>query len=113
MPGRFIISARRHLAPIFLLVLLLAVAATARQAAAPPGLLLPGALVRQGEMLAAIGNCASCHTVPGGSPYAGGVPLKTPFGIIYGTNITPEPQTGIGAWSEAEFRRAMRRGSPA
>jgi mono/diheme cytochrome c family protein len=67
-------------------------------------------LVRKGAELAALGNCDSCHTAPGGKPYAGGRALKTPFGTIYGTNITPEAETGIGAWSEAAFRRALREG---
>lgn len=66
--------------------------------------------VRQGEQLAAIGNCAGCHTATGGAAFAGGVPLETPFGTIYGTNITPEAGTGIGAWPEAAFRRALREG---
>ena len=68
------------------------------------------ARVARGAQLAALGNCASCHTAPGGKPYAGGRALKTPFGTVYGTNITPEPDTGIGRWSEAAFARAMREG---
>jgi mono/diheme cytochrome c family protein len=68
----------------------------------------PG-LVRKGGELAALGNCNTCHTAPGGKPYAGGRALKTPFGTLYGTNITPD-ETGIGGWSEAAFRRAMREG---
>jgi len=68
------------------------------------------ALVAAGAQLAAIGNCAGCHTAPAGKPYAGGLPLKTPFGTIYATNITPDAETGIGRWSEAAFRRAMREG---
>jgi mono/diheme cytochrome c family protein len=67
-------------------------------------------LVAQGARLAAIGNCVTCHTAAEGKPYAGGRPLKTPFGTIYGTNITPDPETGIGGWSEAAFRRALREG---
>jgi mono/diheme cytochrome c family protein len=69
----------------------------------------PG-IVAKGAQLAAIGDCAVCHTQTGGKPYAGGFPLTTPFGTIYGPNITPDAQTGIGAWSEAAFRRAMRSG---
>ncbi|HEY2755537.1 MAG TPA: cytochrome c [Pseudolabrys sp.] len=69
----------------------------------------PG-IIAKGAKLAAIGDCAVCHTRAGGRPYAGGFPLETPFGAIYGTNITPDPQTGIGLWSEAAFRRAMRSG---
>jgi mono/diheme cytochrome c family protein len=68
------------------------------------------ALVRRGEQLAALGDCASCHTPRAGSPYAGGVALQTQFGTLHGTNITPEPETGIGAWSEDAFRRALREG---
>lgn len=68
------------------------------------------ALVAQGAQLAALGNCKECHTARGGAPYAGGQPLKTPFGTIYGTNITPEPDTGIGRWSETAFIRAMHEG---
>ena len=68
------------------------------------------AAIRRGAELAAIGNCAACHTTRDGQPYAGGVALATPFGTIYGTNITPDPQTGIGTWSQAAFVRAMREG---
>ncbi|WP_102960386.1 c-type cytochrome [Mangrovicella endophytica] len=68
------------------------------------------ALVKRGAELAAIGNCAVCHTAPGGAILAGGLALPTPFGTIYATNITPDPDTGIGRWSEAAFTRAMRKG---
>jgi mono/diheme cytochrome c family protein len=66
--------------------------------------------VAQGARLAAIGNCVTCHTAPGEKPYAGGYPLKTPFGTVHGTNITPDPETGIGRWTLADFTRAMREG---
>ena len=52
----------------------------------------------------------SCHIRPGGQPYAGGYGVNTPFGIIYGPNITPDVQTGIGGWSLDAFSRAMREG---
>ena len=68
------------------------------------------ALVKRGAELAAIGNCNVCHTAAGGRVYAGGAGLPTPFGTIYSTNITPDAETGIGRWSEAAFRRAMRKG---
>jgi mono/diheme cytochrome c family protein len=68
------------------------------------------ALVARGAQLSAIGNCASCHTQRGGKPFAGGRPLKTPFGTLYSTNITPDVDTGIGAWAEADFLRAMHDG---
>ena len=67
-------------------------------------------LVKRGRMLAAIGNCNDCHTVRGGKNYAGGLPVPTPFGAIFSSNITPDAETGIGRWSEAAFRRAMRSG---
>src|SRR3979490_3083133 len=68
------------------------------------------ALVRRGRDLAAIGNCNDCHTVRGGKSFAGGLPVPTPFGTIYSSNITPDGETGIGRWSEAAFRRAMQSG---
>ena len=67
-------------------------------------------MIEQGEVLAAIGDCAVCHTASDGVPLAGGLGLPTPFGTIYSTNITPDPETGIGKWSEVAFRRAMREG---
>lgn len=81
----------------------------------PPPPALPRAafapdLVEKGKQLAALGACVTCHTKPGGAPYAGGLRLPTPFGAIYATNITPHAQTGIGLWSEAAFVRAMREG---
>lgn len=68
------------------------------------------ASVARGAQLAALGDCLSCHTAAGGKPYAGGTPLQTPFGTLYSTNITPDPDTGIGRWSLAAFARAMREG---
>src|ERR1700682_3119147 len=68
------------------------------------------ALVKRGRDLAAIGNCTTCHTVRGGKDFAGGLPVPTPFGTIFSSNITPDPETGIGRWPEAAFRRAMRSG---
>jgi mono/diheme cytochrome c family protein len=67
-------------------------------------------LVERGASLAAIGNCGVCHTREGGAPYEGGYAMQTPFGTIYTTNITPDPEAGIGAWSLEAFRRAMHEG---
>ncbi|MDB6086912.1 MAG: cytochrome c, class, partial [Gammaproteobacteria bacterium] len=67
-------------------------------------------LVTRGAQLAAIGNCNVCHTAIGGHSLAGGLAMPTPFGTVYSTNITPDPDTGIGRWSEEAFRRAMRDG---
>jgi mono/diheme cytochrome c family protein len=68
------------------------------------------ALVQRGAKLAAVGDCDVCHTASAGREFAGGLALPTPFGAIYSTNITPDAETGIGNWSEAAFRRAMREG---
>lgn len=66
--------------------------------------------VERGAMLAALGDCAVCHTAPGGETNAGGFAFPTPFGTIHSTNITPDVDTGIGAWSLDAFVRAMRDG---
>lgn len=68
------------------------------------------AAIARGAKLAAVGDCIVCHTAAGGKPFAGGLPLDTPFGTLYSTNITPDRETGIGAWSLDAFARAMRRG---
>ena len=78
--------------------------------ARPDSRSFPMAVVQRGAALAAIGDCAVCHTAEGGVPYAGGRPLATPFGTLYATNITPDEATGIGNWSPAAFRRALRDG---
>src|SRR6478735_6156432 len=67
---------------------------------------------KRGEYLSKAGGCIGCHTETrkDAQPYAGGRALKTPFGTFFGPNITPHPQAGIGAWSEADFIRAMREG---
>ncbi len=67
-------------------------------------------LIARGKVLAAAGDCAVCHTARNGVPNAGGLPLETPFGTVYSTNITPDAQTGIGNWSLEAFVRAMRQG---
>src|SRR3984957_17359287 len=68
------------------------------------------AMVKRGRDLAAIGNCSTCHTVRGGKDFAGGLPVPTPFGTVFSSNITPDAETGIGRWPESAFRRAMRSG---
>jgi mono/diheme cytochrome c family protein len=64
----------------------------------------------RGEYLVRAGGCFSCHTAPGGEPLAGGRALATPFGTFYSPNITPDPETGIGRWTDAQFLRALREG---
>ncbi|HEX7792464.1 MAG TPA: c-type cytochrome, partial [Afipia sp.] len=68
------------------------------------------ATIARGQQLAALGNCAECHTEINGIVNAGGRALETPFGIVYSSNITPDPETGIGAWSYPAFERSMREG---
>lgn len=65
---------------------------------------------QKGEYLVAAGNCVSCHTVEDGTPFAGGLAFETPFGTIYSTNITSDPEVGIGHWSLEDFINAMRHG---
>ncbi len=66
---------------------------------------------RRGADLARAGNCLSCHTTRGGSPYAGGRALSTPFGAVYSSNLTPDAQTGLGRWSNDDFWRALHHGT--
>lgn len=86
---------------------ILALAFLASIAAAPA---LAQDLVADGRYQAVLGDCAGCHTAPGGKPLAGGMVLETPFGKIAVPNITPDRETGLGNWTEADFRRAMREG---
>jgi nicotinate dehydrogenase subunit B len=76
----------------------------------PDASVYSAATIARGRQLAALGDCAVCHTAVNGIINAGGRALETPFGTIYGTNITPDPDTGIGAWSYPAFERAMRDG---
>jgi mono/diheme cytochrome c family protein len=71
------------------------------------------AQLRRGLYLVAAGDCMSCHLREGGEPFAGGLGLNTPFGAIYTSNITPDRETGIGAWSSDQFYRAMHDGKGA
>jgi mono/diheme cytochrome c family protein len=65
-----------------------------------------------GQYISKAAGCVGCHTVnkSGAIPFAGGRALETPFGIFYGPNITPDKQTGIGSWSDSDFKRAIRLG---
>ena len=68
------------------------------------------ALIERGAYLARAGNCQDCHTPRGAAPYSGGRGIPTPFGTVYSSNLTPDAATGIGAWTAAEFRRALHNG---
>lgn len=67
-------------------------------------------LIQRGAYLALAGNCVTCHTARGGPAYAGGRATETPFGVLYGPNITPDADTGIGRWSADDFWRALHNG---
>ena len=64
----------------------------------------------RGAYLVRIGNCMACHTARGGVPFAGGRPIETPFGTVYSTNLTPDPEAGLGAWSREDFWQALHDG---
>jgi cytochrome c5 len=69
------------------------------------------AILKRGEYIAKIGDCISCHSVtPNGKSYAGGLPIKTPFGTFYSQNITPDKEYGLGNWTFEDFKRAMKEG---
>jgi len=69
--------------------------------------------VARGRYLATAGNCQGCHTVPGGDAYAGGRAIDTPFGAVFSSNLTPDPDTGIGTWSADHLWRALHHGRSA
>jgi mono/diheme cytochrome c family protein len=80
-------------------------------AAAAPDRASPA--VARGRYLAQLGHCAGCHTARGGEPMAGGRVILTPFGSVTAANLTPDPETGLGRWSSAAFRRALHEGRSA
>jgi mono/diheme cytochrome c family protein len=66
--------------------------------------------VARGQYLTIAADCRACHTAKGGIPFAGGLAFKLPFGTIWSPNITPDKETGIGGWSDAQFIAALREG---
>ena len=70
----------------------------------------PSGTIAKGEYLARAGDCIACHTAPGGKPFAGGLAMATPFGTLYTSNITPDPETGIGKWTADQFYTMMHTG---
>jgi mono/diheme cytochrome c family protein len=67
-------------------------------------------VVSQGKYLTEAADCEVCHTTEGGQPFAGGRAFPTPFGVLYSPNITADRETGIGAWTDADFIRAVHKG---
>lgn len=97
--------------PVLLAALAPAFASSATPGAAPPS--PDTALIARGEYVARLGDCVACHTAKGGAAFAGGLALETPMGTLYSTNITPDPETGIGNYTFEQFDRAMRKGEAA
>lgn len=89
------------------LALLLSSAAALAADAGPSG---DRQLIERGAYLARAGDCIACHTASGGKPFAGGLPMPTPIGTVYSTNITPDKAHGIGNYSEQDFDQALRHG---
>ncbi len=75
-----------------------------------PASLKTASPVARGEYLARAADCEACHTVKGGASFAGGLAFKLPFGTLYAPNITPDRETGIGNWSDADFLNAVHKG---
>ena len=78
--------------------------------ATPLALAQTSAPAAKGEYVARAGDCVACHSLPGGKAFAGGLKMGTPMGAIYSTNITPDPETGIGNYAFEDFDRAVRAG---
>ena len=82
----------------------------ADQTAAPATAQERLAMIERGAYLAKAGNCMGCHTARGREPWTGGRAIGTPFGTLYSSNLTPDPDTGLGRWSSTAFWRAMHNG---
>jgi mono/diheme cytochrome c family protein len=114
--------ARRLLATVLGILVLVVLASTVlyflRPGALPPSEASASAkaanaavqTINRGQYLARAGDCVACHTEPGGTQFAGGRAMPTPFGNLYSPNITPDDETGIGRWSADEFYRMMHQG---
>jgi mono/diheme cytochrome c family protein len=75
-----------------------------------PASLKNASLIERGEYLTRAADCEACHTTKDGTPFAGGLAFNLPFGTLYSPNITPDKQTGIGNWSDADFLQAVHKG---
>ncbi|MBV8653021.1 MAG: cytochrome c [Alphaproteobacteria bacterium] len=111
MPMPVLLSRLRSAALVAALAAIVSCDGEAPVATTPPTTPDPAAAAR-GQYLANAANCVGCHTDKehGGALFAGGKAVDTPFGAYYSHNITPDPVNGIGAWSDADFLRALRRG---
>src|SRR5260370_36770648 len=99
------VQGRHHVMRAILAVVLLCTAFRGTAQAEPSA-----DTIARGKALAEAGDCASCHTADPSKPFAGGKRIDTPFGAIYSPNLTPDRETGLGAWSDDEFSTALRYG---
>ncbi len=110
-PARWIVPGLLLLAVLLAAALVIAPGHPERSAAAQaPAASDRAARAERGRYLARVGDCAGCHTAPGGETLAGGYALETPYGTFRTPNITPDSATGIGDWSREQFRDALLRG---
>jgi mono/diheme cytochrome c family protein len=100
----------RHTSRLLPGILALGASAFAFAQGSAPGKAVSPEQIKRGEYLARAGDCTSCHTKPGGTPYAGGFTLGTPFGNLVTPNITPDVETGIGSWTADDFYKALHDG---
>src|SRR5580704_5249135 len=100
------VQGRRHAMRVILAILFLCTAFSVAQAQSEPS----AETLARGKALTIAGDCAGCHTADPAKPFAGGKRIDTPFGAIYSPNLTPDRETGLGAWSDEDFRRALRNG---
>src|ERR1700676_471685 len=100
------VQGRRHAMRVILAILFLCTAFSVARAQSEPS----AETVARGKALVIAGDCAGCHTADPAKPFAGGKRIETPFGAIYSPNLTPDRDTGLGAWRDQEFPRALRYG---
>jgi mono/diheme cytochrome c family protein len=100
------VQGRRHAMRVILAILFLCTAFSVAQAQSEPS----AETLARGKALVIAGDCAGCHTADPAKPFAGGKRIETPFGAIYSPNLTPDRETGLGAWSDDDFVRAFRYG---
>jgi mono/diheme cytochrome c family protein len=106
MPEQLTVQGRHQSMRAILACLFLCGAFAARAFAAEPS----EETIERGKALVVAGDCASCHTADPAKPFAGGKRIDTPFGAVYSPNLTPDRETGIGAWSDQDFHGALRFG---
>jgi mono/diheme cytochrome c family protein len=87
--------------------MLLGILSASPPAIAPAAVANEPSLIEKGQYISRLADCGACHTRTGGTPFAGGLPMSTPFGTVTSSNITPDPDTGIGGWSDEDFYGAV------